>query len=95
MIKIVGFIKEEDIYTISGLATLYFSDGLPLSIIFDRLKDTKFKPSWIHLFNELKDNGMNNERIFHLLHEQIFESYGKEYRDIILNKLWQIVNKTS
>ena len=56
MIKIVGFIKEEDIYTISGLATLYFSDGLPLSIIFDRLKDTKFKPSWIHLFNELKDN---------------------------------------
>jgi hypothetical protein len=37
--------------------------------------------------DELKQNGMTRERILHLLHEHLFESYGKEYRDEVIKRL--------
>lgn len=72
---------------VSGLAKLYFEQGLPLSFIFDKCKLNNYIPSWNHLYNEMKSNGMTHKRIIHLLHEQLFESYGKEIRDHIISKL--------
>ena len=72
---------------ISGLGKLYFQEGIPLSILFDNCRRLNIQPSFTHLYNELKENGMKHDRIIHLLNEHIFESYGKEYRDHVINRL--------
>lgn len=74
---------------VSGLGKLYFQEGIPLSVLFDSLKDKDIQPSFKHLYDELTENGMKHERIIHLLNENVFESYGKEYRDEVLNRLKQ------
>ena len=84
--KIIGKTTDGN-YVVSGLAELYFRDGLPLSIIFDLIKEKNYQPSWIHVYQELKDNGMQHDRIMHLLNEHVFEIYGKEYRDEIIRRL--------
>lgn len=72
---------------VSGLGKLYFQEGIPLSVMFDSLKTKSIQPSFKHLYDELKYNGMKHERIIHLLNENVFESYGKEYRDVIIERL--------
>jgi hypothetical protein len=47
----------------------------------------RISASVAHLVKELEDNGMKLERIMHLLNEHVFESYGKEYRDIVMENL--------
>lgn len=88
--KTIG-ITEDNKMVVSGIGELYFKDGIPLSVIFDGLKERDVLPSWVHLYNELKGNGMSRERIFHLLNENIFESYGKEFRDCIISTLEKVV----
>lgn len=72
---------------VSGLGKMYFENGLPLSVIFDGLQRLNLVPSFRHLVSELEGNGMNRERIMHLLNEHVFESYGIEFRDIIVKRL--------
>jgi hypothetical protein len=74
-------------YVVSGLAKMYYETGLPLSIIFDKCKEKNYQISWPALIEELKSNGMKPDRIHHLLSEHIFESYGKQYRDQILDTI--------
>lgn len=71
----------------ADVAKQYFEQGLPLSIIFDQLQKNNMIPSWPRLYQELKDNGMTHKRIIHLLHEHVFESYGKEFRDVVISRL--------
>lgn len=72
---------------VSGLGKMYFESGLPLSVLFDGLQKKNIIPSFRHLYTELVNNGMKRERIIHLLNEQVFESYGKEFRDHVISKL--------
>jgi hypothetical protein len=78
---------------VQGVGKLNFEQGTPLSIIFDKLNENNFIPSWNHLYQEMKHNGMTHKRIIHLLHEQIFECYGKEFRDVVIDRL-EIKNRT-
>lgn len=72
---------------VAGLGKLYFENGLPLSVLFDGLQRYQLIPSFNHLVSELEENGMKRERIIHLLNEQVFESYGKDFRDEVINRL--------
>lgn len=78
---------EDGNLSVKGLGKLYFQEGLPLSIMFDELKKRGYIPSWIHLYLELKNNGMTPERIEHLLSEQMVDTYGKQFRDIVIRRL--------
>lgn len=78
-------------YVVSGLGRHYFESGLPLSILFDYCIKNDVQPSFLHLYRELKQNGMQHERIIHLLHEHVFESYGKEYRDEIIERIESVI----
>ena len=71
----------------AGLAKFHFQDGLPLSVIFDELQKRNSIPSWIHLYKEFEDNGMKHENIIRLLSEHIFESYGKDFRNVVIERL--------
>lgn len=72
---------------VSGLGRLYFQEGIPLSVLFDSCQSKGLQPSFKHLYDELKENGMNHDRIIHLLNEHVFESYGKYYRDVVIQRL--------
>lgn len=72
---------------VKDIAKQYFQQGLPLSFVFDILQTNNMVPDWIALYQEMKDNGMTHKRIIHLLHEMVFESYGKEFRDVIIKRL--------
>lgn len=86
MLKIIGKTTHGKL-VVAGLGKLYYETGLPLSIIFDKCQAANLQVAWLSLVNELKENGMREERIFHLLSEHIFESYGKEYRDKVISIL--------
>lgn len=75
---------------IKGCAKLYFESGLPLIFIFDKLQENNCIPSWLHLYAELRGNGMSHDRVMHLLNEQVFEAYGKEFRDRVVATLDRI-----
>lgn len=68
----------------------YFEQGLPLCFIYDKMTENNMIPSWIQLVKEMEDNGMTKKRIHHLLHEHVFDSYGKEFRDHVLSTLQKI-----
>lgn len=80
-------VTKDGIKVMSGVGRLYFQDGLPLSIMFDKLTENRMMPSWVHLYEDLESNGMKHSRIIHLLNENIFDSYGKEYRDTVIQRL--------
>lgn len=84
--ELVGFTTEGK-QVLGGIGKLFFQEGIPLSIIFDGCRNHNVIPSWLHLYDELKGNGMSHSRIIHTLNEHVFESYGKEFRDVVINCL--------
>lgn len=84
--QIIGKTTDGKI-TVAGIAKMYFETGLPLSFVFDRLNSSNYMPSWIHLYEEMKGNGMSHKRIIDILHEQVIETYGKEFRDVVVHRL--------
>ena len=84
--EIIG-ISTDQKQVVQHIGKLYFEQGLPLTFIFDKLQENNLLPSWNHLYIEMINNGMTHDRIIHLLHEQVFESYGKEFRDIVISRL--------
>lgn len=82
-------ITPEGKEVVTGIARLYFQEGLPLSLIFDALDKNNRMPSWMHLVVEMRENGMTDKRIKHLLSEHMVDTYGKEFRDIVLNRLFK------
>lgn len=84
--EIIGKTTDGKI-TVAGIARMYFETGLPLAFMFDRLNASGYMPSWIPLYEEMKGNGISHKRIIDILHEQIIETYGKEFRDVVINRL--------
>ena len=85
-INIVSYTIDDRI-SVSGLFGLYESVGLPLEFIFDYLKDQNIQPSWLHLYSEMYNSGISKKAIIAKLSESIYEAYGSEYRDYVINKL--------
>lgn len=84
--KVVGKTIEGKL-VVSKISKFYFEQGLPLVFVFDKLQENNFVVSWIHLYNELIIQGMSHKRILSMLNEQIVDSYGKEYRNVVIAKL--------
>lgn len=74
------------------IAKMYFQDGFPLCFIFDRIRNLGGVVSWVYLYEDMIKNGMTHKRVIHLLNEHIFECYGKEYKNYILQKLNTLYN---
>ena len=86
LIQVVGKTTEGQL-VLSGLYKYFETTGLPLSIIFEYIKNKNMVPSWNHLYKEMVRAGMNRDRIISRLSLDIFDVYGKEYRDIILGSI--------
>lgn len=72
---------------VQGLGKLYYQEGLPLSVAFAACMEYNFVPDWLNLYDELLDNGFSHKRIMHLFNEHISDSYGKEMKNIVLERL--------
>jgi hypothetical protein len=92
VLKIIGKTAHGKL-VVAGLGRLYYETGLPLSFIFDKCESAGLQVAWLPLVAEFKENGMKNERILHLLSEHIFESYGKEYRDKVIEIISHVIQR--
>jgi hypothetical protein len=75
---------------VDGIWEMYETYGLPLDIIFDVLIQKQSVPDWIVLYKQMLKSGMQHSRIISKLDEAIADSYGKEFRDVVISKLDQI-----
>lgn len=74
----------------AGVFSFYETHGIPLDIIFNCAIDQNWIPCWISLYKEAFSSGMKHERIISKLNEAILDSYGIEYRDLVINNLNRI-----
>lgn len=86
------FLKQTGITTddkpvISGCFRLSETEGLPLEIIFDYFAKNDVMPNWIDTYKECLTAGMKHKRILSMLGEAIYESFGKEFRDVVISRL--------
>ena len=71
----------------SGVFKFYDTTGVPLTVVFDYLKDKNIKPCWVSFIEEAKKSGWQNKTILSRLEESIIDTYGKEYWEKIRSKL--------
>ena len=86
LIQVVGKTVEDQL-VLSGLYRYFETTGLPLSDIFEEIKNKNMVPSWNHLYEEMVKAGMNHDRIISRLSLDIFDVYGREYRDLIIGSI--------
>lgn len=72
---------------LAGVAKMYFESGVPPSILFDEIIKRNAMPSWLHFYKECMDNGMPHSRIIHLLNEHVCETFGKSFRNKVIDTL--------
>lgn len=75
---------------VDGVWAMYETHGLPLDVIFDVLIQKESIPDWIALYKQMRESGMQHSRILSKLDEAISDSYGKEFRDVVISTLDQI-----
>lgn len=72
---------------IAGLFSIYETEGIPLDIILNSVKDNDMIPCWISLYQEAKAAGMGHSHIVNKLEPAICDSYGSEFAQIVIDKL--------
>lgn len=75
---------------VDGVWAMYETHGLPLDVIFDVLIKKESIPDWIALYKQMRQSGMQHSRILSKLDEAVSDSYGKEFRDVVISTLDQI-----
>jgi alanyl-tRNA synthetase len=84
---------------VSNVYRFYETEGLPLEVIFDLLKNHNMIPDWIEFVKEASAAGMTKRSILSKLEEAILDSYGKEFKDHIIKELEIlipiVINRTS
>ena len=90
MLKISG--KTEDgRLVVSGVFSFYETQGIHLSVIFDELNNRGMVPDWVALYLETWAVGMMPERVMSMLSESIYDAYGADYRDRVIQTLKTIL----
>lgn len=68
---------------ISGVLRFEETFGLPLEIIFEYLQENNLVPSWLHIMDESRKQGVNESKFLTKLETCVVSVYGKEYWSII------------
>lgn len=86
MIQIEGQ-TEDGRKVVSGLFRFYETHGIPLVMLFTALEGMNVVPDWGPFYHEARRAGVKAERILAMLHSDISDVYGREYRDAVLQRL--------
>ena len=72
---------------VRGVYRLYETEGLPLDVIFDALREHNSIPDWVAFVREAELAGMKRDRILSKLDAAIVDTYGSELRDVVIRRL--------
>jgi len=79
---VVGKTTEGQL-VISGILRFEETYGLPLEDILEHLKERNIVPSWLHIMNEAKLQGVNQEKFLTKLEACAVSVFGKDYWAVI------------
>jgi len=85
-LKVVGKTEGGDL-VVGNVFTLFDRYGLPFEVIFDALQNNNYVVAWRCLYNEARSYGWSWSTLRKRLSETINDSYGSEYRDVVLDNL--------
>ena len=83
-------ITKDGMVVIRGVFRIFETDGLPLDVIFDVLRERNYIPDWEGFVLEAEAAGMNRNRILLKLDAAIADTYGTEMRDIVIKRIHRI-----
>lgn len=70
---------------------LYDTIGVPLSVIFEMMRERNMIPSWMHFFEDARKHGWKYDTILSRIREGLVDSsYGAEFADEVINRLKSI-----
>jgi hypothetical protein len=61
--------------------------GLPLDVLFTILKENNIIIDWIDFYQDCIKNGWKHQTIINKLEHSLFDVYGKEYKNVIIERL--------
>lgn len=74
----------------AGVFRHYETTGLPLDVMFDCFRQMNAIPDWLTFYVEAVRAGMKHDRIIAMLDTAIADSYGAEFRDVVIERLTTI-----
>lgn len=77
----------DGITVVRGVFRLYETEGLPLDVLFEALKERNCIPDWKVFVQEAEGAGMKLDRVLSKLDPAIADTYGPEVRDVVLRRL--------
>lgn len=77
-------------FIIKSVFCFYNRDGIPLDIVFEFLKNNNCIPDWISFVKEAMATGMRFDRVISLLDSSIADSYGPEFRNVVIENLTKV-----
>jgi hypothetical protein len=72
---------------VSGVFKLFDTNGLPLVVLFQNLKDNNMIASPIHFVDEARAAGWSDKTISLRLSEALNDVYGKPHADVVMSRL--------
>jgi hypothetical protein len=91
MIEVVGKTRE-GLLIVKGVYSFYETEGLPLDVLFETLRNKGMIPDWPTFVLEAVEARMKVLRILSMLDAAIADSYGPSMRDVVL---WRLRSMTS
>lgn len=86
MIKVVGKTLE-GMTVVQGVYSFYETEGLPLDVLFETLRNKGMIPDWPTFVLEAVEARMKVPRILSMLETAVADSYGSDMRDVVLRRL--------
>lgn len=78
-------------WVVKGVFSFYETEGMPLDVIFETLRNKGAIPDWSTFVLEAVEAGMKVPRILSMLDAAIADSYGPVLRDVVLLRLRSMV----
>lgn len=91
-LKVVGRTEAGEV-VVAGAFRQYETTGLPLDVMFDCFRRMKVVPDWLTFYVEAARAGMKHDRILSMLDTAIADSYGAEFRDVVIERLTLITDR--
>lgn len=88
-VKIIGKTTDGKL-VVKGIFKLFDTTGMPLFMVFESCEQNNWLPSWIDFYNEAVEAGWTHKTIVNRLSESLSDTYGKEYSDVVIDRLNKI-----
>lgn len=86
LIRAVGRTQDGRV-VVEGVFRFCETEGVPLTDTLSILKAQNAMPSWLAYFREALEAKMTGPRILSKLDEALTDTYGAEFRDVVLKRL--------